>query len=132
MFDSCGYFQRKAIFIIIALLLLALYLLFRESSIYFYKVVSYKDIQIEYKSYLNGNLELESGRSIQNRELLRQANLKLANRLLDKYLITKDKLIENKIMSIVKEFSRNKYLAINIDSVIKYKTKILDTTMVFY
>jgi hypothetical protein len=92
------------------------------------KHLKYRNYDIEYSQYSKGKLYLYPHHYLYNRDLLDEAYMKLANKLLDEYLITKDTTLPNEIMKIYNHDSlETGYKITNFDSLIINRKTLLDT-----
>ena len=92
------------------------------------KHLKYRNYDIEYSQYSKGKLYLYPHHYLYNRDLLDEAYMKLANKLLDEYLITKDTKLPNELLKIWNHDSlETSYKITNFDSLIINRKTLLDT-----
>lgn len=94
------------------------------------KHLKYKNYSIEYKQYWKGKKILYPGHAVYNKDLFKQANLKLANRLLDEFLRTGDTTLPKKITKLANSFNLN-YTDPHFDfeDILLNREIVLDTTL---
>jgi hypothetical protein len=71
------------------------------------KHLKYRTYTIEYKQYWKGQKILHPGHAVNNKDLFKQANLILANRLMEEYLRTNDSTLPKKITGLANTFNLN-------------------------
>lgn len=99
------------------------------------KALTYRDHKIKYRQYLREKLFFYTGESVTNQELEDQGHMRLANSLLDDYLQSKDSHLADEVVRISNSHNlrypnrRYKMTAVDIDSLIRNRDTILDTTI---
>lgn len=99
------------------------------------KVLEYKAYRIQYKQYMRGKRFFYEHRHPTNEELVDQAYMKLANKLLDDYLQGKDSKLIEEVMKLNRvhnlRYDTKRYLVKNVgvDSLIRNRDIFLDTTI---
>ena len=99
------------------------------------KTLSFKGCQVTYSQYRGGEYKLYEGHYMTNEMQLEAAQRKLALCLCEQYSITKDTAVRNKIIELYNEketyFTPSEEIinTNNIDSIIRYKKNLFDTTI---
>ena len=92
------------------------------------KCLNYGNYSINYVQYSKGKKYLRPGHYLYNKDLLNQAYMILANRLLDEYLRTKDARLPKEILKISNDYNLIYDIKIdNFDSLIINRKYLLDT-----
>jgi len=92
------------------------------------KHLKFRNYDIEYSQYSKGKFYLYPGHYLYNRDLLNEAYMKLANKLLDEYLMTKDTTLPDEILKISNHDAyETGYKITNFDSLIINRKTLLDT-----
>jgi len=92
------------------------------------KHLKFRNYDIEYSQYSKGKLFLYPQHYLYNKDLLNEAYMKLANKLLDEYLMTKDTTLPKEILKISNHDALetgNKIM--NFGSLIRNRKTLLDT-----
>lgn len=99
------------------------------------KVLEYKSHSIKYRQYLREKIFSYTGDYPTNEELVDQAYMRLANRLLDDYLRNKDSQLIDEVVKLSNDHNlrypmkRYKMKGIDVDSLIRNRDIFLDTTI---
>lgn len=92
------------------------------------RTIKHRNHTVEYGQYLRGKKYLHEGHYIYNTTLVDQAYMKLANRMLDEYLITKDSMLIQEVFRISNDHKlRQDIRNVSLDSLIKHRSALLDT-----
>lgn len=95
------------------------------------KHLTYRNYKIGYIQYRKGKKDLYPGHAIYNEDLFKQANLILANKLLDEYLQTNDTTLPNEITRITNLYNLNYTISnFKFEEILRDRKNILDTTII--
>jgi hypothetical protein len=100
------------------------------------KTLSFKGCQVTYWQYSGGKYELYAGHYMTDEMELEAAQRKLALCLCEQYILTRDSTVMNKIIELYNEKETyftpsEKIIKTNsIDSIIRHKKDLFDTTIV--
>lgn len=95
------------------------------------KHLTYRNYKIGYIQYRKGEKDLYPGHAIYNEDLFKQANLILANKLLDEYLQTNDTTLPNEITRITNLYNLNYTISnFKFEEILRDRKNILDTTII--
>ena len=118
--------RRKLTIVIFSLCTLGLIAFFSDFK--YKKTLKYRGHEIQYDQYLKGKKYLYVGHYLYNADLVDQAYMILANRLLDDYLKSPDSLLKVDILQISNEHNLRRGLEIkSIDSLLTNREFVLDT-----
>lgn len=98
------------------------------------ETLSFKGCRATYTKFANGKHKLWAGHYLTNDMELEQAQRKLASCLCDKYLVTKDTAIRDKIIELYNEketyYTPSEEITTNnFDSIMTHRHELFDTTM---
>jgi hypothetical protein len=99
------------------------------------EALEYGRLCIKYKQYVRETMFSYTGNSATNQELLDQAYMRLANKLLDEYLKTNDSQLLEKVVELNDlhnlRYPRKRYTMkeIDVDSLIRDRDRVLDTVI---
>jgi hypothetical protein len=97
------------------------------------KHLKFRNYDIEYSQYSKGKFYLYPHHYLYNRDLQNEAYMKLANKLLDEYLMTKDTTLPKEILKICNHDAlETGYKITNFDSLIVNRKTLLDTVTLVY